>query len=214
MTTPWILLADGTRHHLCGYDMAHNTYSVPTLAHHIAQINRFTGATRRPYSVAEHSLLCADIAHDAGLPTAVQLACLVHDLHEAIVGDMAAPMKWALGAHWQSMEGPHERALRRALGLHAVFTGHRSTIKTIDLIALATERRDLLPWNAATSDPWPLLDMPGQRIAPHEQASLTTAWREQRHWTEWRDAFIERYDALRSALVRQHTRNVVEVMEP
>lgn len=214
MTTPWILLADGTRHHLAGYDMAHNTYRVPTLAHHIAQINRYTGAARRPYSVAEHSLLCADIAHDAGLPTAVQLACLVHDLHEAITGGVGSPLKAALGEAWHHIEATHERALRRALGLQSIFAGHRSTIKTIDLIALATERRDLMPWSIDASDPWPVLDTPGQRIAPHEQASLTTPWREQRHWTEWRDAFIERYNALRSALVRQHERNVVEAMEP
>ena len=209
----WMLMADGSRHYLSGHVMALNEYKVPVLAHHIAQLPRFTGAARRPYTVAEHSELCADIAQDMGLPVVVQLACLVHDLHEAITNDMSSPAKMVLGHYWAAFEGPHARALRRALGLQSVFTAHRAVIKQIDLIALATERRDLMPWTEGISDPWPILDTPGQRVLPHS-TSLTTAWREHRHWTEWRDAFVQRYDALRSQLREQLARNVQEVMAP
>ncbi len=209
----WMLMADGSHYHLTGHDMAHNDYKVPVLAHHAAQINRFTGAARRPYCVDEHGLLCADIAQDMGLPVVVQLACLVHDLHEAITSDMSSPAKMVLGEYWAAFEGPHARALRRALGLHAAFTAHRAVIKQIDLIALATERRDLVPWTEGISAPWPILDTPGQRVQPH-RTSLTTAWREHRHWTEWRDAFVERYDALRGQLRELLARNVQEVMAP
>lgn len=209
----WMLMADGSRHFLGGHDMAHNDYKVPVLAHHIAQLARYTGAARRPCCVAEHSLLCADIAQDMDLPVVVQLACLVHDLHEAITSDMSSPAKMVLGEYWAAFEGPHARALRRALGLHTAFTAHRAVIKQIDLIALATERRDLMAWAEGHSAPWPILDTPGQRVQPH-RTSLTTAWREHRHWTEWRDAFVERYDALRGQLRELLARNVQEVMAP
>lgn len=206
----WMLLADGSRHYLGGYEMAYNEYNVPVLAHHIAQLARFTGAAARPYSVAEHSLLCADIAHEAGHGPAVQLACLVHDLHEAITNDISSPAKWLLGTAWDSFEQPHARALRRALGLQTVFTAHRAAIKHIDLVALATERRDLMPWWPETSEPWPIIDTPGREVYPCT-TSLTTAKREQMHWSEWRDAFTARYAELRGQMLRAHQRNVLEV---
>ena len=46
MTAHWMLLADGSRHYLGGYEMAYNEYKVPVLAHHIAQLARFTGAAK------------------------------------------------------------------------------------------------------------------------------------------------------------------------
>lgn len=188
----WMLMADGSRHFLSGADMAYNDYKVPVLAHHIAQLARYTGAARRPYSVAEHSLLCADIAQDMGLTRSAQLGCLLHDLHEAITSDLATPVKATAGENWAAFEGSHARALRRALGVHSIFVGWRTAIKQVDLIALATERRDLMPWWPEESEPWPVLDTPGREVAPHD-TSLNTTKREQTHWSEWRDAFVARY---------------------
>lgn len=198
----WMLLANGAQHYLSGYDMRHNTHPVPVLAHHIAQLNRYNGAARRPISVAEHSLLCADIAHDAGLPVAAQMACLVHDLHEAITGDCTSPIKAMLGDYWAGFESTHARELRQALGLRTAFVSHRREVRQIDLIALATERRDLLPYTPGESEPWPLLDTPGREVKPHS-TSLTIFWREQLHWSEWRDQFIERYTYLRTQMRKE-----------
>lgn len=188
----WIHLADGTEHYLAGPEIAHNSYRVETLAHHLAIINRFTGATRRPYSVAEHSLLCADIAEACGATLPAQMACLMHDAHEAIVGDASSPVKWALGHAWDAFEHPHAHALRRYLGLQSTFIGYRHQIKQIDLVALATERRDLLPFDPAVHKPWPILDTRGCEVHP-VATSLCTRKREQRHWSEWRDLFTARF---------------------
>ena len=65
-----------------------------------------------------------------------------------------------------------------------------------DLVALATERRELLPYDPAVNAPWPVIDTPGQQVPAADGYSLASMWREQRHWTEWRDAFLERYHAL------------------
>ena len=171
------------------------TLTLGSIAHGLAQINRFAGATVRPYSVAEHSLLCADIAAEQGHSPAVQLCCLLHDAHEAIVGDMASPINWQLDDTWDNLERMHMRALRAHFGLLPAFAAHRNTVKAFDLIALATERRDLLPWQPLRHRPWPLLDTPGQAVEPAD-VNLASAWRTHKHWTEWRDAFVERYELL------------------
>ena len=73
----------------------------------------------------------------------------------------------------------------------------RAAIKHADLIALATERRDLLP-NAAQATPWPVLDTPGALVHP-----LRLSLADSPHpWQHWRDAFLltfHRLDALRQA---------------
>lgn len=54
----WLVLSNGAEQHLSGPGAQKPQYTIASLAHQLAQINRYTGATRRPYSVAEHSLLC------------------------------------------------------------------------------------------------------------------------------------------------------------
>lgn len=192
VSAPWIVMALGEEQPL-----AHDAtprYSIETIAHHLAQINRFTGAARRPYSVAEHSVLCADIAEQAGGPRDLQLACLMHDAHEAVVGDVSTPVKQLLGRQWALLETRHARALREAFGLTAAFERWRTEIKTADLVALATERRDLLPWEPDAHRPWPALN----GVTRYE-GSLTSAWREHMHWSEWQVVFVQRFERLGAA---------------
>ena len=196
----WLLLQNGAEQHITGPGALQPQYTIEQLAHQLAQINRFGGATQRPYSVAEHSLLCADLAAEHGHGPIVQLCCLLHDAHEAIVGDVATPIKAQLGTAWAQLEHMHERTLRAHFGLLRAFGVHRDAIKASDLIALATERRDLLPWQPMRHLPWPALDTPGQTVEP-AQANLASAWRTHRHWTEWSDAFLQRYTRLRQQLV-------------
>ena len=191
----WMILSNGAEQHLpAGTEQPQ--YTIETIAHQLALINRFTGATRRPYSVAEHSLLCADLADAAGCTPVVQLCCLMHDAHEIVTGDASSPVKWELGQAWGSFESRHARALRAHFGLQCAFTGARATIRHIDLVALATERRDLVPWDPLRHMPWPALDTPGREVPPAADVDLRRAAREQMHWTEWRDAFLRRYEQL------------------
>ena len=195
----FIHMADGPVHYLDAHSAALNTYRIETLAHHLSIINRFTGATNRPYSVAEHSLLCADIAAARGLPVAAQLACLMHDAHEAIVGDASTPVKWELGDAWEEFEGPHERMLHVHFGLRSTFAGYRQQIKLVDLIALATERRDLLPYDPQQHAPWPQLDTPGAVIEP-APIDLNTQERRYATWGGWKARFRARFMRLNDEL--------------
>jgi 5'-deoxynucleotidase YfbR-like HD superfamily hydrolase len=51
-------------------------------------VNRFTGHTKRPYSVAEHVVVGSYL-----VAPAFALAFLLHDAHEAYIGDISSPLK-------------------------------------------------------------------------------------------------------------------------
>lgn len=213
MSSHWIPTADGMPHYLSGYDMAHNKYSIEVIAHAGAQINRFTGHCIRPYSVVEHQLLCTDIADYLMLPPAVQLACLMHDAHEVFIGDCSSPVKWELGATWERLESAHENALRRHFGLSATFMAHRAKIKAIDLMALATERRDVVVYTEGVSAPWAVLDTPGRQVTPATWVYLNTERRAQRSWTDWAELYLERFHQLRAAINAALMTNLQAVTE-
>lgn len=201
----WMLLSNGAEQHLqAGAEVPQ--YTVQTVAHQLAIINRFTGATCRPYSVAEHSLLCADLADAAGCTPVVQLCCLMHDAHEIVTGDASSPVKWELGQAWDRFELRHARALRAHFKLQCAFSAARAAIRHVDLVALATERRDLMPWDPLRHMPWPVLDTPGGEVRPAADVNLRSAAREQMHWTEWRDAFLDRYERLSARVDAQARR--------
>lgn len=89
-------------------------FRIRDIAHSLAFTARFRGHTTRFYSVAEHSLLVAALARENGRSLDVQTAALMHDAHEAYVGDVPSPLKWACPA-FAAVEDQVAAALRRAL---------------------------------------------------------------------------------------------------
>ena len=170
--------------------------SVAEIAHSLAQINRFTGHALRPISVAEHSLLVCDIVEtELHLGLHAQLAALLHDAHECITNDLATPMKRQLGRAWSTMEHEWARAFISAFGLGSAWAMHAPQLHQADLIALATEKRDLMhPGGPA----WPSLTgvQPLQGIDLRSRNAFT--------WDDWRQAFIDRYEELQHGL-QHHT---------
>lgn len=61
---------------------------IEDISHALSMVCRFGGHIPRHYSVAEHSLLVAEL-----VPDEYKLAALLHDASEAYVGDMVAPLK-------------------------------------------------------------------------------------------------------------------------
>lgn len=194
----WIITADGTDHPISGTAVLvpGAVPRIEVIAHSLAQINRFTGHATRPYSVAEHSVLVCDIVKTMGLDHHAQRAALMHDAHEAITGDMASPVKWVLGTEWLGFENLHARMLRHAYHLQTAHTAYGHAIKQADLIALATERRDLMRYDPATNLQWPILDTPGAQVLPMEAVDLNSPVRVNMTWRHHRDAFIARYRLL------------------
>ncbi len=58
------------------------------IAHSLANQNRYTGHTRYPYSVAQHSIYVSRI-----LPAPLRVFGLLHDAAETYVHDIVSPMK-------------------------------------------------------------------------------------------------------------------------
>ncbi len=197
----WLITNTGREHAIVGTSPQHpqRPITIEEIAHALAQINRLNGHACRPYSVAEHSMLVSDIARAEGASPVQRLAALLHDAHDAYTGDVASPIKWALGQAWADFEHAQEAAVHTALGVRSAMVAHRTSIKRWDLIALATERECLLPYEGATSTPWPILDTPGHEVWPCEfggrDLSHTAGW----YWTRKRDAFLARYHALRES---------------
>lgn len=192
MSGAWMLTHTGKDHYLSGCGAWMNEIDIYDIAWHLAQINRFTGACTRPYSVAEHSLLCADLALHDGKSALVQLLCLLHDGHEAYTGDASSPAKQAIGMAWSQFEHLHADRVRRVLGVVTGFVTHRRLVGHYDLVALATERRDLTHFDADRNRTWPI-DEPGAEVPPASWVNLNAIDRVEARWSHWRDEFLARF---------------------
>ncbi len=147
---------------------------VEDIARALAYQPRWCGATRLFYSVAEHSVMVSRL-----LPEVYAYHGLWHDCVEAISGDWPSPLKVHLGRDEVNRKmAPLEEAFQRRFG----YRGHLAAVKKADLVAMATELRDLLP--AAWMD-WGHLPAPApEKIEP---VGPERAYRQ----------FMERYEELK-----------------
>lgn len=139
--------------------------TIRDIASHLAKICRFSGACRTFYSVAQHSVLVATLLRDRGPLTA--LYGLLHDAHEAYLGDITRPAREALGAlgegamPFQWLEERLDAAVHAAIGIAwPLDPSTRRTIGEADMRALATEKRDLMP----DEPDWPGLPAPWRAV--------------------------------------------------
>jgi hypothetical protein len=188
----WILTTSGRRVDLAAPNQA--DILPMDIAWALAQTNRFTGHCLRPYSVAEHCLLVCHLAeHVHRLSVHDLLAALMHDAHEAYCGDLSSPAKQAIAEPWRQFEGRIEHTVHTAFALHTASAQHRAAIKHCDLMALATERRDLMPGHTpAAAEPWPCLE----GIEPAHWVNLRSVERCKMDWEDWRDRWLDRYHEL------------------
>lgn len=130
----WILTQSGQQ-----FDLLRPTASMikpVDIAHTLSRLCRFNGHTRAHYSVAQHSLIVASL-----VPTEHQLVALLHDATEAYIGDMTRPLK-AVMPEYQYVENQIWLAVCERFDIQIDLPG---CVKQADMVALATERRDLMP---------------------------------------------------------------------
>jgi 5'-deoxynucleotidase YfbR-like HD superfamily hydrolase len=152
----------------------------------LSRIPRFLGHTHAcfpAYSVAQHSVLVSRLCPN------FPLAGLLHDVHETYVGDITTPVK-------RSMHRSGRASLRTIteaidMCISEVFKVPISQlwsdeVKRADLVALATEARDLM---AAPPEPWGCL----HGIEPAAEAITPVEAREAERM------FLARFIELKSA---------------
>jgi hypothetical protein len=80
------------------------------IAHGLSNINRFSGQTPKPFSVATHSVNCYFLA---GVDKHMCREALLHDAHEAYVGDMIQPLKNHFGDEYKVFENRIDLVIRK-----------------------------------------------------------------------------------------------------
>lgn len=138
------------------------------IVHSLSLMNRFNGAARFPYSVAQHSLHVAEL-----LPADLRLDGLLHDAAEAYIGDMDSPLKQVM-PEYKQVERRINAVVAHVFGLA---WPEPPAVKQADLAVLAAEREQVLrpsygPWFKDFPEPAPI------RI-------------QQRDWVEVKEAFAE-----------------------
>ncbi len=135
------------------------------IAHHLALTNRFNGATQLPYTVAQHSCFVATLLEAHKSPR-LCLYGLLHDAHEAYVGDLIRPAQAAAfgdAATWRDLCSGLDAAILVRFKLPQPTGFERKLVADADEVALATEWRDLMQggvWNGiAAPDPAPIKPM-------------------------------------------------------
>lgn len=129
--------------------------SITDIATTLSRVCRFGGrGLPRFYSVAEHLILCDQIARDKGVPQVYRRTILMHDAAEAYIGDIVSPLKGMLRP--ADIEGIENRILSAIFERFEILPGF--SWKEIDLAAFAVEKRDLYPsapsWGESTPGPW------------------------------------------------------------
>ncbi len=91
------------------------------VAHGLARVARWNGQTQGPhaFSVAQHALLVETIASrlNRTWDASWQLAALLHDAPEYVIGDLISPFKAAIGLDYKALETRLLAAIHRRFEL-------------------------------------------------------------------------------------------------
>ncbi len=146
---------------------------VEDIAHGLAFVARWNGQTVGdwPYSVAEHSLLVETIFSrlNPGTEARWQLAALLHDAPEYVIGDMISPVKAAVGPGYGQMDERLAAAVHLRFGLPATLPAAiKKEIKRADRISAWMEAVEIAGFTKAEADRYfgrpPHQDLPGLAI--------------------------------------------------
>ncbi|WP_022703356.1 HD family hydrolase [Pseudorhodobacter ferrugineus] len=130
---------------------------IEDIAHGLAFVARWNGQTFGdwPYSVAEHSLLVEQIFRKSNPAAAPrwQLAALLHDAPEYVIGDMISPVKAAVGLGYGALDDKLTAAIHIRFGLPAVLpVAMKKAIKAADTVSAWLEAVHIAGFSEAEAD--------------------------------------------------------------
>lgn len=129
----WIITYTGKRFY--PLDPRSADFDIRDIAHALSLINRFTGHTRYPYSVAQHCIAVSYLLDD---DPQLALSGLLHDASEAYVNDLSRPLKQYCDEYRRIEEGIFIEIDNK----WQVDTRHEA-VKQADAVALVTEAKTL-----------------------------------------------------------------------
>lgn len=126
--------------------------SIEDIAAGLSRVCRFTGqlalSPEEVYVVAQHVVLASENCEPG-----FELDALMHDASESVANDMASPLKQLLPCYKQV----EERIEENFAGLFGLIFPMPPQVKAIDLVMLATEKRDIMP-KVDNDEKWGLLE--------------------------------------------------------
>lgn len=112
------------------------------IAHALSNICRFNGHSSAFYSVAEHSInVAALVMRERPLDHVTALGALLHDAHEAYLGDVITPLKRVLGSAYADLEARYNLLIGKEFGVDLSVLD--DVVRQADLAMLEAERRYL-----------------------------------------------------------------------
>ena len=169
---------------------------IADIAHGLARVARWNGQTMGPqiFSVAQHSLLVELILseQEPGLPASAQMAALLHDAPEYVIGDMISPFKAVIGNDYKIVEVKLLAAVHLRFGLkNPSPPGLLKRIKLADRVSAALEAVHLAGFSQMEAlkifGPAPRLSRFDQWLAPMTSEAAQAG-------------FLARFDALERAM--------------
>ena len=166
------------------------------IAHGLAFVARWNGQTQGdwPYSVAEHSLLVEEIfTRAAPRPEPRwQLAALLHDAPEYVIGDMVSPVKAAVGPDYGALDDRLAAAIHIRFGLPATLPAQiKRRIKAADKLSAWLEATQIAGFSVTEAN----------RFFGRPDAALADALRlHLRPPAQTRAAYVARCETLLAAL--------------
>jgi hypothetical protein len=173
--SPTMLMRNGRT-----FDLIHpdrSVFDITDIAWGLARECRFGNQVRDDlfYSVAQHSLWIA-----ARVPDSLAWQALMHDAHEFVLCDLPKPIK-LLCPDYSVLEKRVERAVLDRAGITSI----APLVKHMDLVALATEQRDLMR-RLDAEQLWDIerlgITPDARRIEPLEYRDAAAQFIEFAHW--------------------------------
>ena len=169
---------------------------IEDIAHGLSFVARWNGQTfgEYPYSVAEHSNLVERLYSEINpkAPVKWQLAALLHDAPEYVIGDMISPVKAAVGPGYAELDDRLTAAIHIRFGLPAsIPVAVKKAIKKADKISAWLEATQIAGFSTEESNKF--FGKPPEGISLPDVLSP-------RHPMEVKAAFIARFNALSEAL--------------
>jgi hypothetical protein len=118
-----------------------DSVAILDIAHALSYMPRFAGHLAHPYSVAQHSVHCAQLAAAEGYDRYTQLAALLHDASEAYICDIPSPIK-SLMPEYKIIERRLMEAVAEKFGLHVSIFSSKE-VKLLDIYMLKREWHEL-----------------------------------------------------------------------